>query len=245
MMKPIRPLGQTLSDTIKNIQDQGQQFSVTPINNRGDWERIYEPMVYASTDRISVSNTSVDLRNMFAVGDPLRIQQSGAYRYFWVTKVEATQITVKAGLEYLVSNLPITEISRGKKLNPIGFPINFTYSPNLHVNMGSISGITIILAEFYLVGNTVNLDLNAQFTIGGGGAGEVYQDIPAPGFNYGSGGLISVGNIYASGSTFTPQSGFGWFDSAGSFNEIGMAPFLDFFDGAGQAIIGKMSYKLA
>lgn len=240
-----RIYGQSLATRIRDMEDGLNKFRITPIVNLGDWQEIAEPLEYLSANSLSVSNPDVDLRAMFAKGDPLRLKQGGAYKYFYVVSVSANAIVVRAGDMYTVSNAQITDVARGKKLNAIGFPVVFTFAPNLTSNgVGGLTGITYLRREFYIVGVTQYANIDVQFESTLGGQPVVYVDMPTPGYNYGPLGSVYAGDFVTTGSTFAQMKGYAQLEGGSNYAQAGIVA-LDTFNGSGQSINGQVIATIA
>lgn len=139
-MSQLDPINNPIIDSIKNLQEQVLSLSNTRQPYNGDWYQYTEELVYATPTEVRTTNTLLDLRNVFAIGDPVRYLQGGVDKYGYITRVDQGRLRIRAGSDYAVSNEPITEFYRGLKNNPLGFPVVFNQAnSNFRVPAGSIS----------------------------------------------------------------------------------------------------------
>lgn len=88
------------------------------------WVGITDSWAYASATTITVPAGAAD---RFSVGDKIRFSQSGT-KYFYVTTVADTLLTVTGGSDYTVANAAISSIAYSKVATPQGFPAAFLYT---------------------------------------------------------------------------------------------------------------------
>lgn len=88
-------------------------------NNDG-WTNNNETWAYASATTITVPT---DATTKYSPGMRIRIYQSG-YKYFIITKVAATVLTVYGGTDYTVANAAITTGHYSSQKAPLGFPLD-------------------------------------------------------------------------------------------------------------------------
>jgi hypothetical protein len=179
-----RILGQSLPNTIRDIQQSIDEFSKVPISYRGDWHELAEPMVFVSSISMRVSNSAVDLTKIFAIGDPIRYKQGGDYKYGYITKVTTNVITIRSGSDFTIINSPITDVAKGLKLNPIGFPVLFNI-PNSAYSAapGSItlSGTpSDTKTQFFMVGPVITVRVITFNATISGADSVVFLNLPAP-----------------------------------------------------------------
>lgn len=172
-----RILGQSLPGRIRDIEKNIDEFSTTPITFRGGWYEFSQPMSYVSSTVISVDNTDVDLTKVFKAGDPVRLKQGGGYKYFYCTKAEANQITLKAGTDYTVANAAITDLAKGVAPSPSGFPYVFEYNPSFTggiANQPSSSSF-----RFWMIGPICTVDLHFDNDdLSGGPVASLFCNLP-------------------------------------------------------------------
>ena len=98
---------------------------VVTVNN--DWDALpLQHFAYASDNVVTVSG--IDATDYFQVGSKLRVAQ-GSTKYFYVTKVSATQLKVTGGGQYTYTSEAVTSLELAASQYPLDFPAYFTYSP--------------------------------------------------------------------------------------------------------------------
>ena len=112
---------------------------------------------YASATTFTIA---LDLSSVLAVGDRLRLVQSGATKYFYVIGVDvsgsATTVTVTGGSDYSLANAAISSPAFSKAASPAGFPDWFNWVPTASGSDSMTFTITsIIFAKFKLIGREV------------------------------------------------------------------------------------------
>lgn len=102
------------------------------------WREVTDSWVYASATTITVPT---DATTKYSVGDKIRLTQT-TVKYFYVTAVAATTLTISGGTDYTLVNAAITEVSYSKAQSPLGFPKEFNWTPswtNLTVGDGTLN----------------------------------------------------------------------------------------------------------
>lgn len=140
------------SITNGNIADRrvqsGLEATATPADG---WVHVTDAWVYASATTITVPT---DATTEYSVGDKIRLTQT-TVKYFYVTAVTSTTLTVNGGTDYTVANAAITDISYSKAVTPLGFPQYFTFAPafnNWTIGTGGSAGT---VAKYTLTGKTI------------------------------------------------------------------------------------------
>lgn len=217
------------------------------------WQNANETWTYASATTITVPTGAAF---KYSVGDKVRIIQSGSTKYFYITGVTDTVITVNGGSDYTVANASIGSPCYSKRVSPVGFPANgFAFTPTwtasgTAVALGNgtlsgqfqMSGKWVTFRMWFLAGNTTTfgtgnytfalpVSISSYWSVGGPNrsfAGTGYaEDAGVQGYMLNAGRLSS-----GSGATkFSIQQG----TSAAIITQT--APFTwangDYFDFAG------------
>lgn len=121
------------------------------------WIPVTDSWTYASATTVTVPS---DATAKYSVGDKIKFSQSGT-KYFYITAVAATTLTLNGGTDYTVANAAISSIYYSKASTPLNFPQWFVYTPtfaNTTLGNGTVSG------KFTINGKT--LKFRAQFTLG-------------------------------------------------------------------------------
>ncbi len=149
------------------------------------------PWVYASASTITVPT---DATKIYAVGDKVRLHQGAAYKYFDITAVAATTLTVAGRVAATLSNAPIYQPMFSKAASPIGTTVT-PYNPykfSAYRNAAWTSG-NVAFAK--LTFDVENFDTNNNFATG-------TYTAPVAGFYYLSGAAqfsVTSGSVYSSG----------------------------------------------
>lgn len=160
----INPVNQSVENIIATaVRDQKANQRGNQAYT-GDWLNIPNIVVYISATTIGFSNANIDPRTYFSVGSIIRLKQGGAFKYFFVTLVTATTITLNGGSDYTLVNSTITDL--GKSLvgtTATGFPGSLNYDCNptaiigtLTVNPNPLIGVK--KGSFFMIGNFVFFD---------------------------------------------------------------------------------------
>jgi hypothetical protein len=117
---------------------------------KGWIESHIETWTYASATTI---NVPTDATLLYKKGWGVRLKQGGGYKYFYMTTVAATLLTVKGGSDYTVANAAITDVAVCP--NPsaaFGFPAYLNYSPtvggSITAGNGTAAGRFIVQGSF-------------------------------------------------------------------------------------------------
>lgn len=113
------------------------------------WVSANESWAYASSTTITVPTGAT---GKYSVGDKVRIYQANTIKYFYITGVAATTLTVTGGTDYTVANSTILNPCYSKAATPQGFPQWFNWTPTL-TNFTIGSGT--LTCKFTLIGKTV------------------------------------------------------------------------------------------
>lgn len=94
------------------------------IATSSDWNTITATLTYASADSPTfVANTSIDLTSVISVGMKLKLTQT-TVKYFIVTAITSTTITLYGGTDYTLANASITLPYFSSMKTPYGFPLD-------------------------------------------------------------------------------------------------------------------------
>lgn len=201
----MRELGQSLYRQIAKINNDVNNYTISPVGYFGDWQEISEPFTYTTANTMTVENTNVDLNNIFSIGDPIRLKQGAGFKYFYITNVTTNVITINGGSDYTLTNSAITDIARGLKPNATGFPFTFNFTANFQTpGINQLSGLTNENYKFWLQGRTVSVNLEFEGADLAGANSSIVCDLPiAP--NVSSGGIPAF--AYLATNNFIPQTG--------------------------------------
>lgn len=144
--------GSKLADNSVDITSKASSFD--------GWIEVADSWVYASATTITVPTNAT---TKYSVGDKIKLVQSGNTKYFYITGVAATVLTITGGTDYTLANEAISAINYSKAETPLGFPQYFAYSPTLSGRFNdskwtkackfTMKGKTVI-SSFAIIANT-------------------------------------------------------------------------------------------
>lgn len=156
------PSQQSVKAYVDNsIATQTSKTYTTPIINTPSirtwdgWQAVADTWTYASATTINVPSGATSL---YQVGDKIKLTQTTA-KYFIVTAVANTLLTVTGGSDYSVANAAITSPCYSHSDYPFGWPSYFNYTCT------GPTGATII-ARFTTYGRTVDVVIRGAVTGG-------------------------------------------------------------------------------
>lgn len=180
--------GSKIADASIDLGSKGSTFD--------GWIAVSDAWSYASATTITVPS---DATTKYSVGDKIKLVQSASTKYFYITSVASTVLTVNGGTDYTVANSAISGIYYSKAATPLNFPQWFAYTPTLS---GPTLGTGTLTASFELKGKTCHG--NIKFVLGGTsavGAGSNTFSLPIPvDYTYyaANESLIGIGSLYDS-----------------------------------------------
>lgn len=113
------------SITNGNIADTRTIAGVAVASAADGWTLTGESWTYASAVTITVPS---DATQKYAVGDRIKLTQT-TVKYFVITGVASTTLTITGGTDYTLANAAITNNYYSKALSPVGYPQYFNYTP--------------------------------------------------------------------------------------------------------------------
>jgi hypothetical protein len=123
------PSGTLIGDT--DVQTMSNKTLTAPVINTptirvwDGWNQVSDTWTYASANTITVPSGAASL---YQKGDKIKITQTTP-RYFVITAVTDTLLTVYAGSDYTVANAAITSPAVSHEATPMLFPDYFSYTP--------------------------------------------------------------------------------------------------------------------
>lgn len=163
------------------------------------WIQVTDTWTYASSTTVTVPS---DATTKYSVGDKVKFT-NGSTKYFYITAVSATVLTLNGGTDYTVANSAISGVYYSKAATPLSFPHWFAYSPTL-TNVTEGSGTKA--ARFAILGKT--LITKGSFTLGSGssigGVVSVAFPVTISGTGINSEGHLGYGAATDSGNAVYP-----------------------------------------
>jgi hypothetical protein len=120
------------------------------IRNWDGWMDANETWTYASASTITVPT---DATTKYQIGDKIKLTQT-TVKYFYITGVTSTVLTITGGSDYTLVNAAITANYYSKTSNPQGFPHFFSYAP---FAWGGFSVNPVATTTFCLTGKIVTV----------------------------------------------------------------------------------------
>jgi hypothetical protein len=130
--------------TKKYVDDNGSPSS--------GWKAISETWTYLSANSVTVPSGAA---SRYQKGDYIMIGQSTT-KYFVVTAVSDTVLSLTGGSDYVVDNAVITAAYLSRQANPFGFPAEFNYNPTSGGFSVAPSGV---IARFSIKGGVCSVSI--------------------------------------------------------------------------------------
>jgi hypothetical protein len=128
------------------------------------WIDALETWTYASATTITVPAGAA---SKYSVGDKIKLTQTTA-KYFYVTAVADTVLTVTGGTDYTVANAAITFPYYSKASSPVGFPGWFSWTPTFSGSVSlTFTVATLHHSKFSIDNRKLFIELDATGTTGG------------------------------------------------------------------------------
>ncbi len=137
------------------------------------WVTVNDSWSYASATTITVPSGAA---SRYSVGDKVSFVQSATTKYFYITVVADTLLTVYAGSDFTVANVAISSIFYSKVTNPIGMTEYFNYVPT-YTNFSLGSGT--VDARFKKQGKLVTGFVEILMASDSSVSGSVYISLPS------------------------------------------------------------------
>lgn len=134
-------------------------ISATNLNNlAGGWTKISETLTFGSADAPTfVINTSADTTGYLSVGMKIKLTQT-TVKYFIITAITSTTITVYGGTDYTLANATITDAFFSVHRTPFGFPMNTDKWTVLLTNTSDVAQTAAVANTWYNLGS-LNVDI--------------------------------------------------------------------------------------
>lgn len=136
-----------------NIADSRALSGMSLVNGADGWTLVTDAWVYFSPTAITVPS---DATLRYAVGDRIKLTQT-TVKYFVVTAVTSTTISITGGSDYTLANATITNPYYSKSLTPMGYPQWFNYAESWTGFSTAPSGG---ISRFAVNGRTVFFNIN-------------------------------------------------------------------------------------
>lgn len=121
------------------------------------WTAISDSWSYGSATTITVPS---DATTKYSVGDKIKLTQT-TVKYFYITAVSTTTLTISGGTDYTLANAAISSPSYSKVVTPLGFPawFNFTVTTTGWAATPTTAGRfamqgRVVIVELYISGTS-------------------------------------------------------------------------------------------
>lgn len=101
------------------------------VDDKDGWKLAAETWAYASATTITVPSGAA---SKYSIGDKIKLTQT-TVKYFYITAVADTVLTVTGGTDYTVANATISANYYSKDQSPVGFPGGFVLATNKYLTM--------------------------------------------------------------------------------------------------------------
>ena len=128
-------IGVVAASSAANYVSNAAAWYRVSLSGQDGWAPVVDTWTYASANTI---NVPAGAASIYWVGDRIRLVQGGGYKYYTLTGVADTLLTVGINTDFTIANADITNISYSHAKTPIGFPDLFTFSPSwINVTVGN------------------------------------------------------------------------------------------------------------
>lgn len=136
------------------------------------WIGVSDSWAYASATTVTVPTGAA---SRYSVGDKVKLTNSTT-KYFYITGVADTVLTLNGGSDYTVANSAISAIYFSKVATPLDFPQRFGFTPTLsgRLDEGDWTKSCFFSMQGKRVDYTVNLIATAAAPMGGGVANAMF-----------------------------------------------------------------------
>jgi len=139
------------------------------------WIPAQETWAYASATTITVPSGAT---SKYSVGDKIKLTQT-TVKYFYITAVADTTLTVTGGTDYTVANAAITSPYYSEATSPVGFPGWFNWTPTLSASGAmTYTSTTVYISKFRIEGRAATIQLGFTGTTGGTLSNAIYATLP-------------------------------------------------------------------
>lgn len=115
------------NDVTKALLGDGTWATLAAATGVDGWSPVSAALTYSSADAPTfVATTASDLTSVISIGARLKLTQSAAVKYFIVTAISSTTITLYGGQNYTLANSAISAVSYSHVKGPQGFPLDPT-----------------------------------------------------------------------------------------------------------------------
>lgn len=120
----------TLTTTAQTVSAAANEILAA---NRSGWSTLLvtDKLTYKSAsaptfvcNTLNTSNVAKDMRPYLSVGMKLKMTQAAVVKYFFITAIDATSITLYGGTDYVLTTTAVTNVCYSVVKSPYGFPMS-------------------------------------------------------------------------------------------------------------------------
>lgn len=167
-MSDLNPIENELQKDIIDLRSRLRALETARQPYIGDWRELSVSTIsYLTSSTINITDTYIV--EVLLIGDKIKLTQT-IDKYFYVTNISGTVITLFAGDNYSLTNTPITYFANSRLENPSGHPIVFSRTipaSEISGSSGTISGqygsqYTYMRGSYVYVNTEVHFSVDVQ-----------------------------------------------------------------------------------
>ena len=150
--------------------------------------KVGDTLTYSSADAPTyVLSTNNDTTGYLSVGMKLRLKHGGVTKYFFITAIDASTITLYGGTDYTLLATAITEVFFSVHKSPYGFPMDKNKWTIIKIDTSDRVEETPVAKTWYNLGNisqaiaigswNISMSVLGQISLGGDPAGNKYLQV--------------------------------------------------------------------
>lgn len=231
----IRTSNADLEDVADLID--GEDTDITNLDQ--GWTLVSESWTYASSSTINVPTGAT---SRFQIGDKIKINNTTT-KYFYVTTVASTLLTVTGGSDYSVANTTISDVYVSRADRPFAFPSRHNFTQNL----GGFSSVpTQSVATFYIKNGYVYVELYQNNT-GTSNATSFTMNAPVTAATVSNGAWLGMGGLATNNGSLLTTAAVALISSGGSTITLYRDPGLTTWTNTNgkAASFGTLRYPMA
>ncbi len=164
----------TLRTDNADFEDAADLIDALGSEATNEWLLVDEAWSYLGTATITIPSGGT---TRFQKGDKIKIDNTTT-KYFYVTSVTSTQLTVTGGTDYTVANVAITNIYVSRASHPFGFPGRFNYTTTVGSSAGTFTLGTTNFWYFSIEGCWVKIMYSFSGTLASASADYLTMTLP-------------------------------------------------------------------
>lgn len=163
----------TGGDTNINLAITPKGTGVLYLDSLYGWQRGTGTWTYASATTFTVPQADI---NLMSPGTKIWLTQTTS-KYWYVTSVSGTTVTILANSDYTLANATITAPFFSNANTPVGFPDWFTHGATITAGTGTLTTVSST-QKHKIVGKLIIIQQSIVITTNGTGAGTIITTLP-------------------------------------------------------------------